>query len=73
MPSPKKLLLTPAVDCHPRLLLNRFDRHKAQMWPLHGFANGGGIGGVVFAPFATESIRRNELRRDQTHLVAHGQ
>ena len=43
------------------------------MWPLHGFANGGGIGGVVLAPFATQSIRRDELRRDQTHLVAHGQ
>jgi len=35
-----KLLLTHAVDRHPRLLLNRFDRRKSQMWPLHGFANG---------------------------------
>ena len=46
------------------------DRHKAHVGPGDGFADGGGIGGVVLAALAAHAVGRDELGRHQPDGVA---
>jgi len=51
-----------AVQTEDDLLVFFLDRDKAHVRPGNGFANRSGIRGVVFAAFAAQAIRGDELR-----------
>jgi len=53
--------LTGAMDHESALLVNGFDGDEAHVGTLDGLADGGGIGGVVLAAFAGESVGGDEL------------
>jgi hypothetical protein len=54
------------------LLSSRLDWRRMQVRARNGFADGGGVGGVVLSLLAREPVRRAELGRDQPHGVAVG-
>ena len=58
------------VDGEPALRQLGLDRHEAHGRTLHGFADGGSIGGVVLAAPAAHAVRGDELRGHQPHGMA---
>ena len=62
--------LAGAVHHELALLFDGFDGHEAHVWAGDGFADGGGVGGVVLAAFAREAVGGNELGGHQAHAVA---
>jgi hypothetical protein len=52
------------------LLLDALDGHETHVRPGDGFADGGGVGGVVLAALAREAVGDHELGRHQAHGVA---
>lgn len=59
-----------AVQAEDSLLVDVLDRDEAHVGPGDGFADGGGIGGVVLAALAAHPVRRHELRCHQLDGVA---
>jgi len=43
------------------LSVDRLHRHEPHIWARHGFANGGGVIGIVLATRALHPVRRNNL------------
>jgi hypothetical protein len=57
-------IMPSSAKCARSLLINRFDGNEAHAGPRHRLADGGGIGGVVFASL---HIGLHVTRRHQTH------
>jgi hypothetical protein len=55
-----------------RLLVQILDRHEAHVRAPNGLADRRGVCRVVLAALATHAVRRDELRRNQSHGVARG-
>jgi len=62
--------LSHTVNRQPGLRVLALDRDKAHVRPLNRFANGLGVSRVVLATPTTESVRSDELRRDDPDIVA---
>jgi hypothetical protein len=58
------------VQAEDGLLVDVLDRHETHVGPGDGFADGGGIGSIVFAPFAAHPVRRHKLGGHQFDGVA---